>query len=222
MPWRFLKSRFWTKAGAPTTSDDSTQGFIVGSLIFDTTNSILYRCTNNSTGAAVWEVYYDPKALTKIVGVTDSAPVTGTTANTALRWITIPAGTFKAGEIINLTTRIRKVGSAGTAIHRFYQNTSQTLTGANILGTHNLTPSGVLGQQTNRDIVIKSETVTEVPPPSSSLPLDETMVVGAAYAQYNINWNIEQHIGFYIQLANASDSVVHSYYSLEKITNIQW
>ena len=53
-PLRVLKKRFWTKAGAPTASDDDLQGFIVGSLIWDTTNSILYRCTDNTTGAAVW------------------------------------------------------------------------------------------------------------------------------------------------------------------------
>jgi len=51
---RVMKSRIWTKAGTPTTSDDSTQGYIVGSLIWDTTNSILYRCTDNTGGAAVW------------------------------------------------------------------------------------------------------------------------------------------------------------------------
>lgn len=54
-----LKKRFWTKAGAPTTTDDSTQGYIVGSLIFDTTNSILYRCTDNTPSAAVWTDRFD-------------------------------------------------------------------------------------------------------------------------------------------------------------------
>jgi len=55
IPLKTMKSRIWTKAGTPTTSDDNTQGYIVGSLIWDTTNSILYKCTDNSTGAAVWE-----------------------------------------------------------------------------------------------------------------------------------------------------------------------
>jgi hypothetical protein len=49
-----MKSRIWTKAGTPTTTDDSTEGYIVGSLIWDTTNSILYRCSSNTATAATW------------------------------------------------------------------------------------------------------------------------------------------------------------------------
>jgi hypothetical protein len=44
------------KAGAPTSSDDSTKGFIVGSSIIDTSVSprTVYFCTNPAVGAAVW------------------------------------------------------------------------------------------------------------------------------------------------------------------------
>lgn len=45
-----------TKAGAPTTSDDNTKGYVVGSAIIDTSVSprTVYICTNAATGAAVW------------------------------------------------------------------------------------------------------------------------------------------------------------------------
>jgi hypothetical protein len=49
-----LKKRIWTKAGTPTVTDDINEAFVVGSLIWDTTNSILYKCTDNTGGAAVW------------------------------------------------------------------------------------------------------------------------------------------------------------------------
>lgn len=49
-----LKKRFWTKAGAPTASDDANEGYIVGSLLYDTTTGLLYRCTSATAGAAVW------------------------------------------------------------------------------------------------------------------------------------------------------------------------
>lgn len=50
-----MKSRIWTKAGTPTTTDDINAEYLVGSLIWDTTNSILYKCTNNTAGAATWD-----------------------------------------------------------------------------------------------------------------------------------------------------------------------
>jgi hypothetical protein len=68
-----LKKRFWTKAGAPTTTDDDTEGFIVGSLIWDTTNSILYRATSVTTGAAAWTVAIVAGTGT-VESVTDLSP----------------------------------------------------------------------------------------------------------------------------------------------------
>jgi hypothetical protein len=45
-----------TKAGAPTSSDDSTQGYVAGSSIIDTSVSprVVYFCTNPAAGSAVW------------------------------------------------------------------------------------------------------------------------------------------------------------------------
>lgn len=59
---RTLKKRLWTKAGVPSTSDDGTQGYIVGSLIWDTTNSKMYRATSVSTGAATWTEVFNSSA----------------------------------------------------------------------------------------------------------------------------------------------------------------
>jgi hypothetical protein len=45
-----------TRAGAPGVSDDSTQGFIIGSAWVDTTPvpDVLYVCTSSAAGAATW------------------------------------------------------------------------------------------------------------------------------------------------------------------------
>lgn len=44
------------RAAAPTTSDDNTQGFVVGSIWVDTsaTPDAAYICTSAATGAATW------------------------------------------------------------------------------------------------------------------------------------------------------------------------
>jgi len=68
-----FKKRFWTKAGTPTTTDDDNAGFIVGSLIWDATNSILYRATSVTTGAAAWTVAIAAGTGT-VESVTDLSP----------------------------------------------------------------------------------------------------------------------------------------------------
>lgn len=69
-----LKSRIWTKSGIPTTTDDGTQGFVVGSLLWDTTNSILYRCTANTTGAATWVLAITPPNYLEVIRAGAAVP----------------------------------------------------------------------------------------------------------------------------------------------------
>lgn len=38
----------------PTVNDDSSQGYSVGSIWIDTTNKIVYWCSDTSVGSAVW------------------------------------------------------------------------------------------------------------------------------------------------------------------------
>ncbi len=44
----------WAASAAPTTGDDSGDGYVVGSRWIDTTNDKEYVCLDNSSGAAVW------------------------------------------------------------------------------------------------------------------------------------------------------------------------
>jgi hypothetical protein len=46
----------YTKAGAPGVNDDGTKGYVLGSVIIDTSVSprVAYYCTDTSTGAAAW------------------------------------------------------------------------------------------------------------------------------------------------------------------------
>lgn len=46
--------------GSPSVDDDETQGVQVGALWENTTTGVIYRCTNNVAGGAVWEEYYAP------------------------------------------------------------------------------------------------------------------------------------------------------------------
>jgi len=208
-----LKKRIWTKAGAPTTSDDSTQGYIVGSLIWDTTNSILYKCTDNTGGAAVWAaVIGSPQTIWK--NTTDSAAVTGTTTVTKLRSQLIPANTFNVGEVIRIRWRDRKTGTAGNATHSLYVNTSDTITGASLLGFFTQTSTRV-SFQGKRDLVIKSSTVTEVADNGTSLVTDDADIQ-TAFDNVNVDWTVDQYIIFAVNPANAGDSMINSEYIIEQ------
>ncbi len=53
----FVTPYKWNLSGttAPTAGDDSADGYLIGSLWFDTTNDKVYACTDNAPGAAVWK-----------------------------------------------------------------------------------------------------------------------------------------------------------------------
>jgi hypothetical protein len=151
----------------------------------------------------------------RIVLVADSTTtVTGTTTNTLIRAVPIPPGWASAGGVIRVRSRTRKTGSGGTYTQRLYINTAADLTGANHVGTHTSASAGQLYNQIRRDLVIKSATVTEVPPPTPSMSVDEAQQAGAV-ATYNIDWSIQQFLIVAIQLGNGVDVGISSYVSLD-------
>jgi len=93
-----LKKRFWTKAGTPTTSDDSTEGYVVGSLIWDTTNDIFYKCTDNTATAAVWV-----KAIKQTL--LDSIRPGGPVPTSSTRWATEGLTGYSAGIVVTIAAR---------------------------------------------------------------------------------------------------------------------
>lgn len=50
----FKRANYLTATTNPTASNDGTQGYTVGSLWFNVTDSLLYICKSSATGAAVW------------------------------------------------------------------------------------------------------------------------------------------------------------------------
>ena len=50
----FKRANYLTATTNPTVSNDGTEGYTVGSVWFNVTDSILYICKSSATGAAVW------------------------------------------------------------------------------------------------------------------------------------------------------------------------
>jgi hypothetical protein len=96
----------------PTTDDDDTKGYIIGSIwsLDDLTN---YVCSDNTTGAAVWDLVTGP------VGATGPAGETGATGPAGETGATGPAGsggpqtlkvTLTSSDILNLFSTPKVLG----------------------------------------------------------------------------------------------------------------
>jgi hypothetical protein len=55
--------------GIPGIAEDETEGVEIGALWQDFNTGIIYRCTNNAPGAAVWEEYYAPGVAPNAIDV---------------------------------------------------------------------------------------------------------------------------------------------------------
>jgi len=93
-----MRSRIWTKAGTPTTTDDINEGYVVGSLIWDTTNDIFYKCTDNTATAAVWV-----KAIKQTL--LDSIRPGGPVPTSSTRWATEGLTGYSAGIVVTIAAR---------------------------------------------------------------------------------------------------------------------
>jgi hypothetical protein len=196
----------------PTFSAGITDPVVTGDILFDALRKLQGQINLRATIAQLNSI----AALNKrIVVVSDSTTtVTGTQTNTLIRTIAIPGGWAPAGSIIRVRSRTRKLGSGGTYTQRLYINTSEDLTGANHIGTHTSAAIGQLYNQMRRDLVIKSATQTEVPPPTPSMSVDEAQQSGAV-ANYNIDWSVQQFLIVAIQLGNGADTGISSYMSID-------
>jgi len=90
---------------APTVSNDNTQGYVIGSVWFNTTNSSLYVATSVSTGAATWIIVAGSGGTTTAASVTatPSGNNTGTNVQTQLNNInTAIANVFFMGRLLSL------------------------------------------------------------------------------------------------------------------------
>jgi hypothetical protein len=131
--------------------------------------------------------------------------VTGTTANTILQSLLIPANTFSTGRLVNILVRGVKSGAAGSATFRLYYNTSVSLVGATQLFLQNVAAATTFFQ-VERTLNVISATNTQTFGTASGLNTD--MVLSAVtVSSLNINWAVDQYFFTACQLTNTGDTV---------------
>jgi hypothetical protein len=138
-------------------------------------------------------------------------------ANTAVYTQGIAANTFAAGDIIRITYRTRKTGTAGNQTLRIYANTTANLSGSPILlAFYNIVNNLNIFNQITRHLAVKtSNNNTEIIPTSVSLATD----MGSSQGVFTcvIDWTTNQFIVFAIQNTNAGDTNFGSMYLIEKL-----
>jgi hypothetical protein len=146
---------------------------------------------------------------------TDGTAITGVATEQITASQLIPANTFAVGDIIRVTWRVTKTGTASSLTCKLYANTSAALAGATQLGiiTPGFTNSNSNGFQ--RHLAIKASNNTQVTGQANTFTDYNTLTT---FTAANIDWTVNQYLIFMVQLSSASADVARtSFYLIEKI-----
>lgn len=144
--------------------------------------------------------------------ITDSTALTGTTAITLMKSVLIPANTYATGDIVKVLSRAIRSTATGTANNYFYINTTNSLTGATLVGTQS-SASNFYGME--RSLYIKSNTISETINTVTSSG-SEVGVGANGISNLNIDWTVNQYIIAAFQNAAVGNSTVMSSLIIQK------
>lgn len=156
-----------------------------------------------------------PAAPTIYKSTVDGTSITGVASEQISASQLIPANTFTVGDIIRISWRTRKTGTASGSVFKLYINTSASLVGATQLGLLSIAGSTNLTNQMQRSLAIKSATNTEAF--ANVNVSDDFTFTTPAVITANVDWTVNQYIIFMCQLQTATaDTVRTSFYLIEK------
>jgi hypothetical protein len=206
-----------TNRGALSSADWSTFNGKQDALGFTpvpNTRSITINGTTQDLSAnRSWTI----PSVTSYKNTTDQSAVTGVTTNVKVVSQLIVANTFAVGDIIQIKVRVGKTGGAGIMTLRVYINTADSLVtpAATLILTSATTAIGQLYNGIDRNVIIKSATITQTSQANASIQNDG-VVGNAILTNSNINWTVDQYIIFAIQNGSGADSTVLSYFQILK------
>jgi len=175
------------------------------------TQTITNGVTDKSpSGDAVYD-YLANVTRNIISNTTTGSTITGTISQTVLFSQLIPANTFKSGGFLNImTSRVGKIGTAGTLTQTIRINTTNTLTGATIIAS-NLGSTANLNQVISRRFSIEGTTLKGF---STGNAPSDMINSSVAIDTYTFDPTIDNYIFEVGQLSNSGDSMFHSSFLL--------
>lgn len=144
-----------------------------------------------------------------------SSPVTGTTTETILESIFVPAGSVAVDDIIYIRNRVFKTGATGGFTVRYRINSSNSISGSSVLGFVTLGIGSTRSQGLERTLNLRASNTIEVVDNTTSIAYENTSISNA-----NVNITFTYTSGFWIlitgQLTSVADSIVNSNYIIQK------
>jgi hypothetical protein len=186
------------------TAPDQTVSLTGGTGIAVSGTYPSFTISNTSSGPVIYKSTTDGTAITGVAGEQITASQL------------ILANTFAVGDIIRVTWRVTKTGTASSLTCKLYANSSASLSGATQLGI--ITP-GFTNSNSNafqRHLAIKASNNTQVTAPAGNTFTDFNTLT--SFTAANIDWTANQYLIFMVQLSSASADVARtSFYLIEKI-----
>ena len=203
---------------APTINSDGTQGYSRGSTWINTTTGIVYVCTNNTTGAAVWLPTFPVGTTANTVAAGNDSRITGAiqTGTTVTGDVT---GTIPSGTVVSKVNGVSVSGTpvagyttiANTPTAATWQLPSGFLMGTGIQYGGNMTVNGsnpaafdlaaAVGFIVDYVTVPTNPTATKV-----TLPAQTITLTGAALTRV-VNWWVSDSNGNITSQANEPTNV---------------
>jgi len=181
----------------------------VGGVAYTQAGTIIYRIFHSGS----WQNYAQ-QPISYFKSTANGTSVTGTTAQTITYAQLIPAGTYTTGDIVRISFRSLKSGTAGNLTGRVQVNTANSLSGA--LGLVGAGAGAFRYVQLLTHLVIKSATVTEIAF-TNTVRITDIVQTSELAVNLNINWAVDQWILFTVQNGSTADTSNGSFFLIEKI-----
>ena len=143
----------------------------------------------------------------KVITTTTAGSAVSTTGIQLLNSVLIPANTFVATDIVNITGGVSKSNSLGTLVVYLYWNTTSSLSGAIQLGVTSTQTAGIRYYLISRFLSIVNSSSNTIVQPVTIAGNNGSAIYTGALSTVAINWTNAGYIILAADHSSASESV---------------
>lgn len=142
--------------------------------------------------------------------------ISASTGNILLQSIFIPANTFRAGDLVEVSFRIRKVGINGQCNIRVNVNTSLTTAGQTFVGASLMAANSLYASVFRTMNIVTNNNNTELFPTNIASVTDYALQT-QPITNANIDWTVDQYMFTQVGPASSADTVTSTYLLIKRI-----